>query len=46
MSELQSTKHNAVLKTVGRQTARLLTALSSISVPENSKPYAPPYMIR
>ena len=27
MSELQSTKHNAVLKTVGRQTARLLTAL-------------------
>jgi len=27
MGELQSTKHNAVLKTVGRQTARLLTAL-------------------
>ena len=27
MSELQSTKHNAVLKTAGRQTARLLTAL-------------------
>jgi predicted transcriptional regulator of viral defense system len=27
MSELQSTKHNAALKTVGRQTARLLTAL-------------------
>jgi predicted transcriptional regulator of viral defense system len=27
MSEPQSTKHNAVLKTVGRQTARLLTAL-------------------
>ncbi len=27
MSELQSTKHNTVLKTVGRQTARLLTAL-------------------
>ena len=27
MSELQSTKHNAVPKTVGRQTARLLTAL-------------------
>jgi len=46
MSELRSTKHNAGSKTAGRQTARLLTALSSISVPWNSKPYAPPYMIR